>query len=93
MQLTQLIQDRHGCEFSYFFTTTPGDLIADGLYNALAVAFVWGEAHRSVSYALFAKSLVGTASVNNLRHTTKTLQRTVVKTVTPLVKDEAPCVV
>ena len=28
-----------GCEFAHFFVTTPQDLIADGLYNALAYAW------------------------------------------------------
>jgi len=47
----------HGCEFSTFFESTPQDLIDSGLYKALAVAFMSGEAHRSVSRKLLAKAL------------------------------------
>lgn len=36
---------------------TPTDLITDGLYTALAVAFVSGKMHRRISHALFAKSI------------------------------------
>ena len=50
-------EERDGCEFATFFSTTPGDLVSDGLYKALAVAFVHGSAHRQVSLALFAKAL------------------------------------
>jgi len=50
---------RQGCEFGTFFGTTPQELIDDGLYRALAIAFVSGEAHRQVSHALFAKELGG----------------------------------
>ena len=49
-----------GCEFGHFFGTTPNDLITDGLYTALAVAFVSGAAERRVSYALCAKLLGAT---------------------------------
>jgi hypothetical protein len=48
---------RDGCEFSRFFQTTPNDLIKSGLYSALAISFVDGDAHRTVSKKLFAKSL------------------------------------
>ena len=48
---------RHGCEFANFFQSTPQDLIDSGLYKALAVAFMSGEAHRSVSRKLLAKAL------------------------------------
>ena len=54
---------RHGCEFANFFQSTPQDLIDSGLYKALAVAFMSGEAHRSVSRKLLAKALG--AVVNN----------------------------
>ena len=49
-----------GCEFARFFSTTPQDLIADGLYKALALAYDPGH-FRPVSVALFAKKL-GAAS-------------------------------
>ena len=49
--------EKQGCEFSTFFSTTPQDLIDAGLYKALAVAFVSGDTHRKVSYALFSKVL------------------------------------
>ena len=48
---------RKGCDFATFFQTTPPDLIAAGLYKALAIAFVSGEGHRMVSRALLAKAL------------------------------------
>ena len=53
-----------GCEFSRFFTTTPQDLINDGLYKALAFAAYPGAKHRAVSMALLAKALGAVA-----RHT------------------------
>jgi hypothetical protein len=28
--------NRHGCEFSHFFSTTPDDLFADGLYKVVS---------------------------------------------------------
>ena len=45
-----------GCEFSSFFQTTPQDLIADGLYTRVAVAFHTGQ-HRAVSLCLLAREL------------------------------------
>ena len=48
---------RHGCEFSTFFETTPKDLLAGGLYSALAIAFMPGSAHREVSQKLCAQSM------------------------------------
>ena len=45
-----------GCEFSRFFQTTPQDLIADGLYARVAVAFHTGQ-HRAVSLCLLAREL------------------------------------
>jgi hypothetical protein len=48
--------DNGGCEFSRFFATTPQDLIADGLYKALALAYYPGH-FRPVSIALIAKKL------------------------------------
>ena len=44
-----------GCEFAHFFVTTPQDLIADGLYNALAHAW-HPEPFRAVSVALVAQA-------------------------------------
>ena len=48
--------DRSGCDFGRFFSTTPGDLIRDGLYKALAFACYPGE-HRAASMALLALAL------------------------------------
>jgi len=45
-----------GCEFATFFATTPQDLIANGLYKALALAYMPGH-FRPVSLALIAKKL------------------------------------
>ena len=45
-----------GCEFARFFSTTPQDLIADGLYRSLALAYCPGH-FRPVSIALVAKKL------------------------------------
>ena len=45
-----------GCEFSSFFQTTPQDLIDDGLYARIAVAFYTGQ-HRAVSMCLLAREL------------------------------------
>lgn len=45
-----------GCEFARFFSTTPQDLIADGLYKALAFAYYPGD-FRPASLALVAKKL------------------------------------
>ena len=47
---------RGGCEFARFFETTPGDLITDGLYKALALALYSGPLW-PVSVALVAKAL------------------------------------
>ena len=58
---------RNGCQFERFFTTTPADLIGGGLYRNLACAFVAGNAHRKVSYALFAKSLGAVHSRKTVR--------------------------
>ena len=40
-----------GCEFARFFESTPQDLIADGLYKALAYAW-YPDPFRQVSVAL-----------------------------------------
>ena len=45
-----------GCEFARMFSTTPQDVIADGLYKALALAYYPGH-FRPVSIALVAKKL------------------------------------
>ena len=50
---------REGCEFATFFEITPKDLIDGGLYRSIAIAFMPGEAHRSVSRALLAKNHLG----------------------------------
>ena len=47
---------RGGCEFARFFETTPGDLITDGLFTALALALYPGP-FWPVSVALVAKAL------------------------------------
>ena len=49
-------EDREGCDFATFFRTTPQDLIDDGLYKALAIAFMSGAAHRNVSCALLSRT-------------------------------------
>ena len=54
-------RERHGCEFGHFFTTTPPDLIQDGLYKALALACYPGS-HRAVSMALAARALGAVSS-------------------------------
>ena len=46
----------NGCEFAYFFTTTPEDLVAANLYGPLAITFMAG-AHRHTSLSLAAKTL------------------------------------
>ena len=60
-----------GCEFGRFFSTTPADLIGDGLYTALALACYPGE-HRAASMALLAKCLgaekVTGAALSDLAH-------------------------
>lgn len=70
---------RGGCEFAYFFQTTPEDLIRDGLYKKLAVAF-FAEPLREVSLALLAKALGATNDwrgvvPEGLRHVTNRLTR------------------
>ena len=45
-----------GCEFSSFFQTTPQDLIVEGLYARIAVAFFTGQ-HRAVSLCLLAREI------------------------------------
>ena len=45
-----------GCEFSSFFQTTPQDLIIEGLYARIAVAFFTGQ-HRAVSLCLLAREI------------------------------------
>ena len=45
-----------GCEFSSFFQTTPQDLIMEGLYARIAVAFLTGQ-HRAVSLCLLAREI------------------------------------
>ena len=48
-----------GCEFADLFTTTPNDLIQDGLFKALAVAYRPGDFHH-VSACLVARALGAT---------------------------------
>jgi len=45
-----------GCEFAHLFKTTPQDLISDGLYARIAVAFHTGQ-HRAVSLCLLAREI------------------------------------
>ena len=45
-----------GCDFGLFFSSTPQDLITDGLYKALALAF-YPEPFRAVSCCLIARAL------------------------------------
>lgn len=47
--------DHNGCEFGHFFTTTPQDLIEEGLYKTIAVA-LHPSPHREVSLALVAQA-------------------------------------
>ena len=55
--------DNGGCEFGRFFETTPQDLIADGLYKALALAaypgVFWPVSVALVATALGARSVCG----------------------------------
>ena len=51
---------RGGCEFANFFLTTPQDMISDGLYARVAVAFHTGQ-HRAVSLCLFAQEIMSVA--------------------------------
>ena len=51
--------DNGGCEFARFFETTPGDLIAGGLYKMLAIAACPGV-FWPVSVALVARALGAT---------------------------------
>ena len=55
-----------GCIFGHFFEVTPRDLIADGLYKALALAYYPGH-FRPVSIALVAKKLGAASSRQGLR--------------------------
>ena len=48
--------ERGGCDFGQFFFTTPQDLIAEGLYKALALPYYLGP-FRSTSLTLVAKRL------------------------------------
>ena len=67
-----------GCEFSKFFQTTPHDLIADGLYGALAMSFL-PHPFRTVSVKAAAKSIgaveasclswIGLQSADSSEHT------------------------
>ena len=54
-----------GVEFAHFFSTTPQDLIVNGLYKDLALAYHPGH-FRPVSVALVAKKLGATASRHGL---------------------------
>ena len=45
-----------GCEFGTFFSSTPGDLIQEGLYKALALAY-YPPPFRHVSACLVARAL------------------------------------
>jgi len=49
-------EENGGCNFARFFDLTPDDLIRDGLYKKIAVAF-HPEPHREISIALLAKEL------------------------------------
>mmetsp|Transcript_26482 Transcript_26482/g.77010 ORF Transcript_26482/g.77010 Transcript_26482/m.77010 type:complete len:138 (+) Transcript_26482:238-651(+) len=48
--------ERAGCIFKHFFEVTPRDLLADGLYDDLAVG-CHADPHRQVSFALLATAL------------------------------------
>ena len=47
---------RGGCEFGAFFSTTPQELIDDGLYARVAIALHSGQ-HRTVSLCLLAREV------------------------------------
>jgi hypothetical protein len=72
--------DNGGCEFARFFSTTPQDIIAGGLYKALALAYYPGP-FRQVSLTLGAKKL-GAVSKGGKRawrsRTTQSVQEVVV---------------
>ena len=65
---------RGGCEFAKFFTTTPEDLLVDGLYSKIANALHPGP-HREVSFALCAKSLGAVAQGKSIAGAKKELAR------------------
>jgi len=65
---------RNGCEFGTFFTTTPQDLIDDGLFGALALNFSWGV-HRQVSLGIAAKVLGAVQQQQSLRSRYTHLQK------------------
>jgi len=46
--------ERNGCDFGHFFTTTPQELIDEGLYKTIALA-LYPMPHREVSLALVAQ--------------------------------------
>ena len=52
---------RNGCEFGHFFSTTPQDLIENGIYGPLAITYSWGP-HREVSLGISAKVMIGEAA-------------------------------
>ena len=66
---------RGGCVFGRFFEVTPRDLIADGLYNDLAVG-CHADPHRQVSIALLAQALGATKQTATSRVRRATLART-----------------
>jgi hypothetical protein len=57
-----------GCEFARFFSTTPQDIIAGGLYKALALAYYPGI-FRPVSLTLIAKRLGARSKASSWRST------------------------
>lgn len=68
-------EGRDGCEFGHLFTTTPQDLIDDGLYKTIAIS-MYALPHRDVSLALVAQACG--ALPRNTKHMT-TAQRKAVK--------------
>ncbi|EOD14409.1 hypothetical protein EMIHUDRAFT_451815 [Emiliania huxleyi CCMP1516] len=64
-----------GCIFGRFFEVTPRDLIADGLYNDLAVG-CHADPHRQVSIAHLAQALGATKQTATSRVRLATLART-----------------
>lgn len=57
--------DKNGCPFAQFFRTTPEDLIAGGLYGAIANAF-HQQPHRQISLASVAVSFGAVESKSTL---------------------------
>ena len=67
-------EGRDGCEFGHLFTTTPQDLIDDGLYKSIAIA-MYAMPHREVSLALVAQACGGLP--RNTKHMTAAARKAI----------------